>query len=227
MEGTSLEPAVTSLGDEGVSPSPLLRIRAADEAARLNQMRGWRGRKTRDPRGSCVPTTFLNSRSVALPDGVCCFFSLSLTEDGGRVCHREIVVVQEPLERPSSTRSRAGVRVMVEAFISEGLKEVEQAVLTGCSGRIAEVMARHAEAASAMADRERAVAATFVSASRALVQASLFARRSVPGAEPDDHAAAMRLDDTALRDRAPSPARRLTPAVTLSAVLVICNRRRS
>ena len=87
-------------------------------------------------------------------------------------------------------------------------------------------MAGHAEAAAAMAERERAVAATSVSAARSLVQVSLFDRRATFGAVPSSLSLSTLLDDAERRDHSSGTAERLTPVVSLSAILVVSNRRR-
>ncbi len=225
MEGMPLEPATASLADEGVTPSPDLRIRATAEAARLNELRAWRGRATGDLRGSCVGVTLLNSQSVSFPDGLFWVFSLSLTEDSGRVCHREIAAVHDARKMPATVGSRAGVRALAGVLISERLTEIQQVVRTTCSERIRGVMVRHAEAAAALADRQRAVAATSISAARALVQVGLFDRQVTFGAVPSGPSLSTLLDDDERRDHS-SGTGRLTLVVTLSGLLLVSNRRR-
>jgi hypothetical protein len=227
MEAIPLQPAPANVDVDSVTPPVELQNEARAEALRLAELRTWRGRASHRgvPAGTAV--TVVRAKGTSLPGGIICVFTLSLTGDAGNVRHAELVTLHEPWPIPAALRTRKQVRDVIRAFTAARLASVEELLMERAAERITGITDRCAAASAAMAQREAIVAPRSSSVARDLVQGSLFDQRLLRASAARMRAASALLEETERRLEILRSASRLTPALSLSAILLVTSRRRA
>jgi ERCC4-related helicase len=223
MEGEPLEPPAATVNVDCARPGSELRAEASFEASRLAELRTWRSRARHHRTRAAIAATVLRARRGMLSPGVVGIYTLSLASRDGSVPHSELIVFHERGSVIASPRTPAELRELVRSFNTRAAS-VEQAILERTHGRIKEVMDRCATASVALAERERAIATPRLSAARQLVQGGLFDQRARRAGAARARTAATLLEETEQHVDALMSQSHLTPALRLTAILVLADR---
>jgi len=227
MEAIPLEPAVTNVDVDSVSPPVELQEEARAEALRLAELRRWRGRASRHGVPPGMAAAVLRAKGTSLPDGIICVYTLSLTGDDGNVPHAELVALHEPWHIPAALRTREEVRDVINAFRATRLASVERMLMAHAADRVRRITDRCAAASAAMARREAIIAPPASSVAQHLVQGSLFDQRMLRASAARMRVSSALLDEAQRRLETLLSASRLRPALSLSAILLVTSRRRA
>jgi superfamily II DNA or RNA helicase len=227
MDVMPLEPAATNVEVDSVSPPVELQEDARAEAPRLVELRTWRGRASRHGVPTGIAAAVLRAKGTSLPDGIICVYTLSLTGDDGNVPHAELVALHEPWHIPTALRTREEVRDVINAFRATRLATVEEMLMAHAADRVKGITDRCAAASAAMARREAIIAPPSSSVAQHLVQGSLFDQRLLRASVARMRVSSALLEDAERRLETLLSASRLTPALSLSAILLVTSRRRA
>jgi hypothetical protein len=227
MEAMPVEPAATNVDVDSVSPPVELREEARAEALRLAELRTWRGRASRHGVPIGIAATVLRAKGTTLPAGIICVYTLSLTGDDGSVGHAELIAIHEHWHIPAAPRTPAEVRDVINALKATRLAAVEGMLMARTADRVRGITDRCAAAADAMARREAIIAPQASSVAQHLVQGGLFDQRMLRDSAGRMRAASALLDEAHRRLETLLGASRLTPALSLSAILLVTSRRRA
>ena len=227
MEAIPLAPADANVDVESVSPPVELHEEARAEASRLAELRTWRGRASRHGVPTGLAAAVLRTKETSLPGGIVCVYTLSLTGDDGNVRHAELVALHEPWHIPATLRTPEEVRDVINAFRATRLASVEGMLVAGVADRVRRITERCAAASAAMARREAIIAPPPSSVAQHLVQGSLFDQRMLRASAARMRVSSALLEEAERRLETLLSASRLTPALCLSAILLVTSRRRA
>ena len=227
MEGIPLQPVATNVDVDSVPPPSELRNEARAEALRLTELRTWRSRASRRDGPTRIVAAVLRPKRATLPGGLICVYTLALTGDDGNVRHTELVVLHEPWHVAVDLRTQKEVRDIVNAFRTTRMASAQGMLMAHAADRVAGITGRCASAAAAMAQREAIIAPPARSVAQHLVQRGLFDQRTARASDAHVRASATLLDEAERRLETLSSASRLTPALNLSAILLVTSRRRA
>jgi superfamily II DNA or RNA helicase len=226
MDAVPLEPAAPNVDADSVFPPLELREEAREEALRLAELRMWRGRASQHvPPG--IAAAVLRVKGASLPAGIISVHTLTLTGDDGNVHHAELVAIHIPWHVPAALRTCAAVRDLIQAFKATRLASVERMLMARTADRVDGIRERCAAAATAMAGREAIIARSSSSVAQHLVQASLFDQRMLRANAARRRVSSALLEEADRRLETVLAASRLTAALSLSAILLVTNRRRA
>jgi len=226
MEAIPLQPAATNVDDDSVPPPIELQEEARAEASRLTQLRAWRSRASRHGVPTKIVAAVVRPRRASLPRGIICIYTLTLTGDDGNVRHTELVAAHEPWHIAVDPRTQEEVRDVINAFRATRLASREVLLMADVADRVSGITDRCAAATAAMAQREAIIAAA-PSVARHLVQRGLFDHRTARASDAHRRASATLLDESERRIETLLSSSRLTPALSLSAILLVTSRRRA
>ena len=227
MEGVPLEPVATNVDVDSVPPPVELREEARAEALRLTELRTWRSRASRRDAPTKIVAAVLRPKRTSLPGGLICVCTLSLTGDDGNVPHAELVVLHQPWHIAVDPRTQGEVRDIVNAFRTTRMASAEEMLMAHAADRISGTTDRCAAATAAMAQREAVIVPPAQSVAQHLVQRGLFDQRAARASDAYMRASATMLDETERRLETLLQASRLTPALSLTAILLVSSRRRA
>ena len=225
MEAIPVQLASTDVPIDCMPASVDLQDEARDEALRLGELRGWLGGGNLASVSSSVAAAGLARGDGGLGDGVISVYTFSLTAADGNVRHAELVIVHDRWRAPAVPRTAAELRRVVNAFRHARGGAIEEGLGNLLAEKMTAITRRSVAASASAAEREKVVEATRREVAQRLVQASLF--KGPHRQAPHTAGRAMCLDDAdQYRERIAS-ASRLTPALDLSAILVVAHRRRA
>ena len=122
---------------------------------------------------------------------------------------------------------RDSMRDVINAFRATRLASVEGMLVAGVADRVRRITERCAAASAAMARREAIIAPPPSSVAQHLVQGSLFDQRMLRASAARMRVSSALLEEAERRLETLLSASRLTPALSLSAILLVTSRRRA